>query len=415
MINLSVCMMVKDEEEKILRCLKSVEGVADQLCLIDTGSTDATPAIVEEWAREHPDIDVITEEHPWENDFSKHRNQSLALATGDWILVIDADEWLELSCAPEIFKEWIGSVDDSNAGFACLLTDERGGRVVCQNNSIRFFRAGKGRYADIVHNRLELDGTQVDWCHLVKVRHDGYDLPTEELRAKMEPRRKLLMRRLNQNPEDYEAHLYLCHLYGMLGEHKEALKHGEAYIEGSEGLSDFNDSIYFAMVQSGFNLNDMETVKRWLEHGLVKSPGNADLSLALSDYGFMTGNMQICLNGSKSFCSIYRKYLENPASLKFRFNYGLVPDRYAAALYRISMICLKRGVAAWRDLLGIRDQQDDRFWESLMDEAKLNMAEAGLQWAPGADPLFIPTVNMGDNLKDMQLELMPGGEIAPNG
>ncbi len=378
---LSVCMMVKNEEKKLPRCLKSLEGVAAQLCVVDTGSTDSTPAIVEEWARENPDVAVVMEFHPWENNFSKHRNQSLALATGDWILVIDADEWLEISCAPEIFKEWLGSVNEACVGVACWLTDERGGKVVCGNNSIRFFRTGKGRYEDIVHNRLVLDGQQVDWCHLVKVRHDGYDLPMAELRKKMEPRRQLLMRRINENPEDSEAHLYLCQLYGMLGENRKALKHGEAYINGAEGTSSFNDSVYFAMVQNAFNLEDNELIEKWLEYGLKKSPNNGDLALALSDYGFMKNRMDLCLNGSKLFVRVFEAFLKDPRSQAFRFNYNLTWDRYAAALYRIAMIQIKEGAAAWALLRhGVMDKIDPKFHQMLLAEAEVNLQEAGLAW-----------------------------------
>jgi glycosyltransferase involved in cell wall biosynthesis len=405
---LSVCMMVCNEEEKILRCLKSIESIADQLCLIDTGSKDATPAIVEAWAQEHPDIDVVVEHHPWASDFSVHRNQSLALATGDWILVLDADEWLEMCCVPMIVKNFLDDVADINVAVSCWLTDERAGNVVCGNNTIRFFRRGKGHYEDIVHNRLVLDGNNVDYCPLVKVRHDGYDLPDAELRAKMEPRRVLLMQRLNANPEDHEANLYLCQLHGLFKDYPETLKYGEAYINGAEGLKEFNDSVYFSLVMAGFAMDDMDIVKKWLEHGLTKSPNNPDLSLALSDYGFNIGNMQLCLNGSISFVGLFRKFLNDPRSQLFRFNYNLTVDRYAAALYRVSMIYLQKGATAWKALEGVIDELEPHFKQTLLSEAEQNMQQAGLAWRNQTSPVLAPAFSVGPEGYELNLGISNG-------
>ncbi len=80
-------MIVKNEAEKLPRCLESVRGCVDEIIVMDTGSTDETIAIAEQWG-------AIVQSIPWTHDFAAARNQSLALATGEWILVLDADETL---------------------------------------------------------------------------------------------------------------------------------------------------------------------------------------------------------------------------------------------------------------------------------------------------------------------------------
>lgn len=80
-------MMVKNEEEMLPRCLNSIKHLIDELIVVDTGSTDKTIEIAESFGAK-------IYHHPWENNFSKHRNQSLGYATGDWIIQIDADEEL---------------------------------------------------------------------------------------------------------------------------------------------------------------------------------------------------------------------------------------------------------------------------------------------------------------------------------
>ncbi|HEX6972399.1 MAG TPA: glycosyltransferase family 2 protein, partial [Limnochordia bacterium] len=84
-VALSVCMIVKDEEEHLDACLKSVAGVADEIVVVDTGSTDRTVEI----AKAHG-ARVI--EFEWCDDFAAARNAGLEVAKGEWILMIDADE-----------------------------------------------------------------------------------------------------------------------------------------------------------------------------------------------------------------------------------------------------------------------------------------------------------------------------------
>jgi len=84
---LSVCLIVKDEGRFLAQCLKSIHGLAQQIIVVDTGSTDRTVEI----AREHG---AEVHSFPWCDDFSAARNAVLEHATGDWVLMLDADEEL---------------------------------------------------------------------------------------------------------------------------------------------------------------------------------------------------------------------------------------------------------------------------------------------------------------------------------
>ena len=78
-------MIVKNEEPNLAKCLMSVKPVVDEIIVVDTGSTDKTKAIASALGAKVFDFS-------WTNDFSKARNYSLSKASGDWILVLDADE-----------------------------------------------------------------------------------------------------------------------------------------------------------------------------------------------------------------------------------------------------------------------------------------------------------------------------------
>jgi tetratricopeptide (TPR) repeat protein len=85
--SVSLCMIVKNEEKHLARCLRSAKPVVDEIVVVDTGSTDETQKIAVVFgARVYA--------FPWVNDFSKARNFALSKAVGDWILVMDADEAL---------------------------------------------------------------------------------------------------------------------------------------------------------------------------------------------------------------------------------------------------------------------------------------------------------------------------------
>ncbi|HLA29171.1 MAG TPA: glycosyltransferase [Syntrophales bacterium] len=78
-------MITKNEEEFLAKCLASVKELVHEIIIVDTGSKDRTIEIAVSFGAK-------IFRHAWEDDFSKHRNQSISYATGEWILIMDADE-----------------------------------------------------------------------------------------------------------------------------------------------------------------------------------------------------------------------------------------------------------------------------------------------------------------------------------
>ncbi len=85
MFTLSVCLIVKDEEEVLERCLNCVSQFADEIVVIDTGSKDKTVEIAKRFTN-------CVHSFQWENDFSKARNFSFSKATKDYVMWLDADD-----------------------------------------------------------------------------------------------------------------------------------------------------------------------------------------------------------------------------------------------------------------------------------------------------------------------------------
>ncbi len=87
-MRLSLAMIVKDEATRLGTCLASVQGLVDEVVVLDTGSRDATREVARTFG-------ARVAEHPWQGDFSEARNAAIGHCSGDWILVLDADEAID--------------------------------------------------------------------------------------------------------------------------------------------------------------------------------------------------------------------------------------------------------------------------------------------------------------------------------
>ena len=87
MVSVSLCMIVKNEEDVLERCLNSVSDLVDEIVIVDTGSTDRTKEIAARFTR-------LVLEFPWRDDFAAARNESFAHASMDYCMWLDADDVL---------------------------------------------------------------------------------------------------------------------------------------------------------------------------------------------------------------------------------------------------------------------------------------------------------------------------------
>ena len=154
-MTLSVIVIAKDEEASIGRTLGSV-AFADEIVVVDSGSGDRTADI----AREHGAKVSVTADWP---GFGPQKNRALDLATGDWVLSLDADEWLTEASAAEI-RGAIASANQYVVAYRLPRRSSFCGRFMRHSgwwpdHVVRLFRRDRGRFsADIVHERLVVDG-----------------------------------------------------------------------------------------------------------------------------------------------------------------------------------------------------------------------------------------------------------------
>ena len=213
---LTACMMVKDEEANLPRCLQSIKPLIDELIIVDTGSSDKTVEIAESFG-------ASVHHHVWANDFSLHRNQSIKPASGDWILIIDADEELVFNQdKTNYIREILENATDKDA-FAVVMKNIQEGYITSQTIHPRFFRNGTISYTGIVHNQPRFKGTASLFSHHdIFLNHYGYG--SENIEKKTKRTIPLLEQQLKENPENWQCYYYLSQIYGNLHQPEKAMK-----------------------------------------------------------------------------------------------------------------------------------------------------------------------------------------------
>ncbi len=141
----SLCLIARDEEATIGMAIKSVLALVDEVIVVDTGSQDNTRIIAEGYGAKVFDV-------PWSDDFSAARNAALDQATGKWILVLDADEFLE-PVRPVEFQRLLH--DPAAAGYRLRIIGSDPGQNGSMTSRVRLFRNEPDiRYRYPIHERL---------------------------------------------------------------------------------------------------------------------------------------------------------------------------------------------------------------------------------------------------------------------
>lgn len=153
MVTISLCMIVKNEEDVLGRCLESIKDLVDEINIIDTGSTDQTIEI----AKKYTDRVFFFE---WTGKFTDARNESFKYATKDYILYLDADDVLleEDREKFKLLKETLNPVVDSVSMFYNAGTDEFGNVTLQYRRNRLLKRSRNFKWKGDCHNYLEVSG-----------------------------------------------------------------------------------------------------------------------------------------------------------------------------------------------------------------------------------------------------------------
>ncbi|MCC7013611.1 MAG: tetratricopeptide repeat protein [Planctomycetes bacterium] len=236
MPRIAACLIVRDEALQIERCLASLSQVCDELCVLDTGSTDATRELAH-------GLGARVERFEWCDDFAAARNASLALTSADWVLIVDADEQLDLAASsPREVRERLESFAELHplcAGRVRIENRLDDGEVSVADVT-RFVRRSSGAaFVGRIHEQWLVRAGD-SWVVPqrattgVGLIHTGYHAAERAAGLKSERNRRLLELELAARPLDAYTHYQLGRTLVSAGRHSQALPALERALELSQ-------------------------------------------------------------------------------------------------------------------------------------------------------------------------------------
>jgi tetratricopeptide (TPR) repeat protein len=267
MTKLSLCTIVKNEAKSLPRCLGSVKNVVDEIIVLDTGSTDNTVEIAEQ-------AGAKAYHFPWCDDFAVARNEALKYVTGEWILVLDADEVLTEEIVPQLKQV----IEGENNLVINLIRQEVGAvqspysqvsRLFRRHPEVKFIRPYHALIDDSVAQLLKEESHwQVVNLTTVAILHYGYQAEKIASLDKYTRARLVMEKFAATHPNDP----YVCSKLGALYLQSDRVKDGIKFLK--QGLKSNQAEppvlfeLYYSLGNAYVRQQDYERAKKQYEKAI---------------------------------------------------------------------------------------------------------------------------------------------------
>lgn len=359
--NLSLCLIVKDAEASLSICLNSVAGVADEVIVVDTGSTDRTKAV----AAEHG---ALVFDFPWQDDFAAARNASLKYANGEWVLWLDADEYLDDQNRGRL-QDLTARLDHRDTAFVMTQRSATipGGQAVCLQQVRLFRKKPEVRWEYRVHEQLfpalRRAGYEI-WPTDIVIEHSGYQ--DQAIRSrKLERNLRLLHLDVAEHPNDPFPLFNLGRVYCDLGRFSEAIPVLCGSLEFCQEGNSIAPKVYVALVTVHLQLGHWRQADTICRLGLERFPGNLEL---LFFQGIGCRRRRDVAGAENSWCQLLRnaeaQSETSPSGIVCQPNSATVPFHFRdldeglviAARSQLALLHQEQGRVAeaealWREVL----------------------------------------------------------------
>lgn len=279
------CVITKDEEMNIEKCLNSLMAITSEIIVVDTGSIDLTVEIAKH-------IGASTYHFEWVHDFSKAKNYALSKATGDWIIFLDADEYLEPSCIQHIMEcITIANRERFDGILSTLINyDSEKNAIQSTIHNVRIFRRDPHiQYFGAIHELIKHVSEEfrlIDFKEKITLIHTGYS--NTEIQRKQKGQRNLfmLLEELNRNMNNHDINFYLSGTYNLIEEYELALYYAfQAYIENETELVGTIEKNYLNIIRCLRKLEyPSEQVVCMIEEANSAFPSHPEFLAYIADY-----------------------------------------------------------------------------------------------------------------------------------
>ncbi len=272
----SLTMIVRDEEENLGDCLEGVVELADEMVIVDTGSSDATRDIARHFGAK------VTE-FEWCDDFSAARNAALDRARGEWIFVLDADDRI-LDRDQVLLRALFERLPADDRAFCMhrvsLATDGHVGSEIEQ--ALLFRRSEDVRWRYRVHEQITPALLQRDVIFTstdIRIIHTGYrDAAT--LAAKAERNFRIVQKELADRPEDPFLNFSLGMMLVDQRRHSEALEPLRRSESATEPQTEMSRSLAIALTRCLLAAGRKDEALATIHVARVENSGHAPVALA---------------------------------------------------------------------------------------------------------------------------------------
>lgn len=282
-MKISACYITKNEEENIRRSIGSLQGQADEVIVVDTGSTDGTVAAAELMgAQVYP--------YSWQKDFAAARNFALGKATGDWFILLDADEYFTEATAGNI-RRLLAEIDGKyNCVFVQMVNWDQD-RAVVQDRfyQLRLVKNLPGlEYKGAVHEELYINGRIIPdpvrvKPNILQIMHTGYSKGIS--RQKLLRNLEILEEEIKKPENIDKLSRYLCTTWLELGNVEKGLHYGWQYVLHGSHTVAYAAQCHRAMLEYYAGQSGRHSVKKRFELAEISVEQFPDLPDFHAEYG----------------------------------------------------------------------------------------------------------------------------------
>ncbi|WP_099191483.1 glycosyltransferase [Tepidibacter mesophilus] len=272
---ISLCMIVKNEEKYLHRCLSSIEDLVDEIIIVDTGSIDNTIGIAKEFSAK-------IYHYEWDNNFSNARNFSLSHATKDWIILMDADDEF-VSDDKEKFIDIVNTSNKHGHYFKTLsYAGDRVGENIVSNLNLRLIKnINKYKFIGAIHEQIDCISGDIEYKNFssedIRVIHYGYLNDVAKDKNKRQRNIGIIKEELEKNPNN-NFHLFnLGNEYFAMGDNEKAFELFDSAYKKLDFNSGYASKLVIRRIMCLHQLKRDELALKSINEGLEKYPKFTDL------------------------------------------------------------------------------------------------------------------------------------------
>jgi tetratricopeptide (TPR) repeat protein len=273
---LSLCMIVRDEEDSLGGCLEDAKGLTDEVVIIDTGSSDRTVEIAKEYGARVFDF-------PWSDDFSAARNESIRRAAGDYILWLDADDRLSPEARESFRRLKRGLSPLKNLAYRLSILNRKLDGEAALNYQLRIFPNVEGAlFEGRVHERIEPSlrrlGIGIKRAEVV-ITHTGYE-DDEAVRTKAARNLGILLNERRDEERTPRQYFHLAQSYFGIKDYARCMECLDRVRSGGKG-SEFHKYAVPLAVDCHLQLGQGDEALGKLRHAVMEFPGSGYIHYVL--------------------------------------------------------------------------------------------------------------------------------------